>query len=257
MVEDAMSSVTPKDRRTPWLRRTARLLAPLCIAAASATPMVAQDRLPASLSLEEALRLAVRNNPRLQAVRNDVAVADWNLNAAYGAWLPSASLSSSVSWQGAGEQRFGSITADQLGFQDQPSFLFSSYNAGVNYSLSGRTLMAPGQARRNRDATRAQVRSEEAVLRLNVTKAYLEVLRQIEGLSLAEQELERARVNLRLARGRQEVGSGNAIDVQQAEVNVGRAEIRLGRGYERRESAFFNSWASRSPTSPNSRPASP
>lgn len=225
MVEDAMSSVTPKDRRTPWLRRTARLLAPLCIAAASATPMVAQDRLPASLSLEEALRLAVRNNPRLQAVRNDVAVADWNLNAAYGAWLPSASLSSSVSWQGAGEQRFGSITADQLGFQDQPSFLFSSYNAGVNYSLSGRTLMAPGQARRNRDATRAQVRSEEAVLRLNVTKAYLEVLRQIEGLSLAEQELERARVNLRLARGRQEVGSGNAIDVQQAEVNVGRAEI--------------------------------
>ncbi len=203
------------------------MMAALFLLAAAAVPAAGQEMVPESLTLDEALRLALRNNPRLQAVRNDVAVADWNLNAAYGSWIPSASLSSSVSWQGSGEQRFGSITADQLGFQDQPSFLFSSYNAGINYSLSGRTLMAPGQARRNRDATRAQVSSEEAVLRLNVTKAYLEVLRQIEGLSLAEQELERARFNLRLARGRQEVGSGNAIDVQQAEVSVGRAEIAL------------------------------
>ena len=54
-----------------------------------------------------------------------------------------------------------------------------------------------------------------------------EVLRRIEGLALAEQELARAAINLRLARGRQEVGSGNAIDVQQAEVGVGRAEITL------------------------------
>lgn len=205
----------------------APVMAALLLAAATAVPTAGQEVLPGSLTLDDALQIAVRNNPRLQIFRNDILVADWNLNAAYGSWIPSASLSSSVSWQGAGEQRFGSITADQLGFQDQPSFLFSSYNAGINYSLSGRTLMAPGQARRNGEATRAQVRTEEGVLRLNVTKAYLEVLRQIEGLGLAEQELERARFNLRLARGRQEVGSGNAIDVQQAEVGVGRAEITL------------------------------
>ena len=190
-------------------------------------PAEGQERVPASLTLAEALDIALRNNPRLQSTRNDISVADWNLNSAYGAWLPSASASSSVSWQGAGEQRFGSITADQLGFQDQPSFYFSSYNIGIGFNLSGRTLMAPGQARRARDATRAQIRTAESALRLNVTRAYLEVLRQIEGLALAEQELARAELNLRLARGRQEVGSGNAIDVQQAEVGVGRAEITL------------------------------
>lgn len=209
------------------LAATAALLAGLGPQGVAPVPAAGQEAVPASLTLRQALEIALRNNPRIQAVRNDVTVADWNLNSAYGALLPSASLSSSVSWQGAGEQRFGSITADQLGFQDQPSFLFSSYNAGVNFSLSGRSLMAPGQARRNRDATRAQVRTAEASLRLNVTKAYLEVLRQTEGLSLAEQELSRAELNLRLARGRLEVGSGNAIDVQQAEVNVGRAEITL------------------------------
>lgn len=219
--------VASKLLRPSHSRLTGPIAAALLVLAVVVTPVAAQDQVPASLTLDEALRLALRNNPRLMAVRNDVAVADWSLNAAYGSWLPSASINSSVSWQGAGEQRFGSITADQLGFQDQPSFLFSSYNAGINYSLSGRTLMAPGQARRSRDATVAQVRSEEAVLRLNVTRAYLEAVRQAEGLGLAEQELERARFNFRLAQGRQEVGSGNAIDVQQAEVNVGRAEITL------------------------------
>lgn len=199
----------------------------LVVSAHAGSPARAQERLPAALTLEDALQAALRNNPGVQAARNDLRVADWNLNSAYGSWLPSASLSSSVSWQGAGQQRFGSITADQLGFQDQPSFLFSSYNAGVTFSMDGRTLMAPGQARRTRDATRAQIHTAEALLRLNVTKAYLEVLRQGEGLTLAEQELERAQINLRLAQGRQDVGSGNAIDVRQAEVNVGRAQITL------------------------------
>lgn len=179
------------------------------------------------MTLEEALQIALQNNPGLQATRNDVSVADWNVRSAYGAWLPSASASSSLSWQGAGEQRFGSITAEQLGFQDQPSFYFSNYNLGINYSVSGQTLFAPGQANRDREATRAQVRVSEAALRLNVTKAYLEVLRQIEGLSLSERELDRAEIDLRLAQGRLEVGSGNAIDVHQAEVSVGRAQVTI------------------------------
>ena len=190
-------------------------------------PAEGQERVPASLTLTEALEIALRNNPRLLSGRNDISVANWTLTSAYGAWLPSASFGSTLSWQGSGEQRFGSITADQLGFQDQPSFLFSSYNLGVNFSLNGRTLMAPGQARRNRDATHAQIRTAESTLRLGVTKAYLEVLRQMEGFTLAEQELARAELNLRLAQGRQEVGSGNAIDVHQAEVGAGRAEITL------------------------------
>jgi len=214
-------------KKTQTTTGAAALLAGLAWQACSPAPAVAQASVPATLSLPEALEIALRNNPGVRAARNDVGVANWNLNSAYGALLPSASLSSSVQWQGAGEQRFGSITADQLGFQDQPSFLFSSYNAGVNFSLSGRSLMAPGQAKRNREATRAQVRTAEANLRLNVTRAYLEVLRQAEGLSLAEQELARAQLNLDLARASQEVGSGSAIDVQQAEVSVGRAEITL------------------------------
>ena len=196
-------------------------------AAAVGQSIVGREQVPASLTLEDALQIALRNNPALQIARNDVPVANWNVRSAYADWLPTASARSSVEWQGAGEQRFGSITAEQLGFQDQPSFYFSSYNVGLNYSLSGRSLLAPGQAKRDREATWAQVGTAEANLRLGVTKAYLEVLRQIEELALSERELERAEIDLRLARGRLEVGSGNAIDVQQAEVGVGRAQVSV------------------------------
>ncbi|MDE2677362.1 MAG: TolC family protein [Gemmatimonadota bacterium] len=199
----------------------------LLFVAALPAAAAGQQRVPQSLSLGQALEIALDNNPAMQATRNDVRVANWNLTAAYGQWMPTASLSSGFGWQGVGEQRFGSITAEQLGFGDQPSFLTSSYNASVGFSLNGRMLMAPGQARRNRDATRAQVRSQEATIRLGVTRAYLEVLRQTEGLRLFEQELATAQLNLRLAQGQQVAGSGNAIDVQQAEVAVGRAEVAV------------------------------
>ncbi len=216
-----------RSRVKPTLAKGTLVLPVLFLLVGSPSSANGQERIPASLTLEEALEIAFRNNPSLQATRNDISVANWNVKSAYGSWLPSSSVNSSFSWQGAGEQRFGSITAEQLGFGNQPSFYLSSYSAGLNFSMDGRTLMAPGQAKRSREATQAQVRISEATLRLNVTKAYLEVLRQMEGLTLAQQELERSRFNLRLAQGRQEVGSGNAIDVHQAEVGTGRAQITL------------------------------
>jgi outer membrane protein len=60
-----------------------------------------------------------------------------------------------------------------------------------------------------------------------VTRAYLEVLRRIEGERLAIQQLERARFNLRLARGQQEVGAVTPLDARRAEVQVGRSEVAL------------------------------
>lgn len=175
-----------------------------------------------ALSLEEALDVARSRNPAFQAVQNDEHVADWELRSAWASLLPSASVSSGIAWQGAGEERFGSIT-----FGEQPSYYFSNYNAGLSLRLDGPTVLAPGQARAFLDATVARVRSEEATLVLNVTRSYLEVLRQRESRRLAELELERARLNLRLARGQQAVGAVSPLDVRQAEVAVGRAEVTV------------------------------
>ena len=187
----------------------------------------AQDFVPISLTLEEAIDIARQNNPGLQAARNDEDLADWNVRAAYGALFPSASVNGGVSWQGAGEQTFGSLTAKQLGFSNQPSFLFSNYSLGLDYQLNGRTLMAPGQAKADRVATLAQMAGAEADLVFQVTQGYIDVLRQTEQVRVSEQQRERANFNLRLAAAQLAVGSATGVDVAQAEVAVGRSEVTV------------------------------
>ncbi len=189
--------------------------------------MAAQERMPAELSLAEAVRIAEAQNPLLRADLNNTDLADWNIKAAYGSLLPTASVGSSLSWQGSGEQQFGSVTLSELGFGNQPSYYFSSYRLGLSYMLDGRILMALPQARADREARVAQGEVSGSRTEFQVTQAYLEVLRQVEGLRLARQELERAQGNVRLVRGQQEVGSGTPMDVRQAEVAVGRARVSI------------------------------
>jgi outer membrane protein len=105
--------------------------------------------------------------------------------------------------------------------------MFSSYGLNLTYGIDGTTLLAPGQAKANRVATRAQVAGTEAVLVADVTKNYIEVLRQIEQVRVSEQQRERARFNLRLAQAQLQVGTATAVDVAQAEVALGRAEVTI------------------------------
>ena len=192
-----------------------------------AGPIGAQDPLPDPLSLEDAIRIAQANNPLLQADMNNQEVADWNIRSAYATLIPSARASSSLSWQGSGEQTVGSVTLSQLGFRNQPAYYFSSYNLGLSYTLDGRILMAIPQAKSDKRTQVAQGEASRSQTVLQVTQAYLEVLRQEEGLILARQELERARGNLRLAQGQVEVGAGTPMDARQAEVAVGRARVNV------------------------------
>ena len=60
-------------------------------------PAPAQDATPLALTLEQALDIAHRNNPNLQATRNDETLADWEVRSAYGALLPSATTSAGLS----------------------------------------------------------------------------------------------------------------------------------------------------------------
>ncbi|HSM60424.1 MAG TPA: TolC family protein [Longimicrobiales bacterium] len=204
------------------IRAGALALVLLC----AAPPGEAQE-VPASLTLEQALDIARGNNPTYLQSVNDRVQADWEVRQAYGQLLPSASASSSVAWQGAGEQTFGTLTLGDLGFGDLPSYYLSNYSLSLGYNLNWATLVAPSGAKAQRRATDARIRASEATLVSQVTGAYLEVLRQAEALLLAEQQLENARFNLRLAQGRLEVGQATPIDVGQAEVQVGRSEVAV------------------------------
>jgi outer membrane protein len=181
----------------------------------------------ATLTLEEAVALARRNNPDYLAQANDIHVADWNVRDAYGSLLPGASASTTYSYQAAGAPRFGNFTGSELGIASASDYYTSSYNLGLSYRLSGASLVAPTQARSQRTATAAGIEAAAFALTTSVTRQYLAVKRAQDGVTLARQELTRAEDNLRLAEARVQVGAAIPLESKQAEVERGRAEVAL------------------------------
>jgi outer membrane protein len=204
---------------------------PVSAQAGAAQPVSAQRSAAqlggSGLTLNEAIQRAVEAQTSVRGARGDLQSAEWGERTARAALLPSASVGSSASWQGRGEQRLGSLTSGELGFAAQPTWLFSSWSAGVSLSLSGSTLLAPQEAAHVVAGATSRIRAVEASVAFDVTRSYLDVLRREEGLRLAERELERARVNLSLAQSRVSVGSATPLDERQAEIAAGRAEITV------------------------------
>lgn len=195
---------------------------------ALARPLGAQEQaVPPALSLEQAIEIARTHNPGFRQTRNDADLAGWSVRQAWGALLPQASASAGVQWQGSGEQQLGSITLGDLGFRGQPSYYLSNYRLGLSYSLDWATLRGPAQARAEQRATDAQIEAAAANLVSQVTNAYVEALRQQESLRISELQLENSEYNLRLAEAQLSVGAVTAIDVGQAQVQVGRSRVRV------------------------------
>lgn len=184
---------------------------------------------PRTLSLEEALELALRNNPEFLAQRNLETSADWAVREAYGSLLPGASVSSGFQYQGAGASRFGIFTAEDVGVGQTPAYYLSDYSLNLNYGLSGADLFRIRQEQAGRMATLAESDAAGFTLRSAVTRQYLAVLRARDAVELARQQMERAEENLKLANARVEVGAAIPLEAIQAEVERGRAEVELVR----------------------------
>lgn len=204
-------------------RRAGLLLLAVALLVPSRAP--AQER--ATLTLQEAIDLARRNNPEYLSQANDIAVADWAVRDAYGSLLPGASVSTSYGYQAAGNPRFGAFTGTELGLNSTTDYYSSSYSIGMSYRLSGSSLLAPGQARSQRHATSAGIEAAAFNLGAVVTRNYISVRRARDGVILARRELTRADENLRLAQARVEVGAAIPLEVKQAEVERGRAEVAV------------------------------
>ncbi len=182
---------------------------------------------PATLTLEEAVALAMESNPDYQARLNDEAVADWQVRSAYAGLLPTASIGGGLSYQSGGQSRIGGITSGDIGLGKTPSYYFSSYNASVNLNISGSKFYRLGRQQSSRRAVLADMDAAARTLEAEVTLQYLAVLRTRDAVDLARAELERAEANMALAEARRAVESATAIEVKQAGVERGRAEVGL------------------------------
>jgi len=188
---------------------------------------LAAQQAPATLTLQEARQLARRHNPAYRTVANDEGVADWSVAASYASFLPSLSVGSDLSYQLAGTPRIGGLSGEDLGLARTPAQYFSSYAINVGLTLSGAKLFEAARARARAKATSATVVAEGFTLDAAVTRQYVAALQARDLVMLRQQELVTAQEAYRLADARVSAGSAPRLDVTQAEVAQGRAEVAL------------------------------
>lgn len=180
------------------------------------------------LTLDEALAIARQNSPTYLQARERIGAADWVVREAYGSFLPDASASMAVQYQGAGNQRIGVYTGSELGGTSTDYYL-SYYSLGLGYSLSGSDFYRLSSSRAARRAAGARVEAAAFELEARITNRYLEALRTGESAEVARTQLDRAEENLELVRARFEAGAVPGTDVRQAEVERGRAAVAVVR----------------------------
>lgn len=203
-----------------------RTLVLVALLAASAGPIAAQQRglpsVPQQLSLSDAIELAVGLNPAYRQAANDHGPAAWAVRNAYAAFLPSFTASSSFQYRGSGSQTF--LTTQ---FAQPSATVGTDYSLALSMQLSGRTLMQPGLARANLEAAEATIDGARVNLESTIRQQYVTVLEAQAQVELAELQLRRNEEFLRLAQARFAVGQNTRLDVRQAEVARGQAEVAL------------------------------
>jgi outer membrane protein len=206
--------------------RCGRLVA-LALLIAFETTAVAAQELRATLTLQEAIELARQNNPTFRATANDDVEADWRVREAFGRFVPSLNVRSGFDYLASGVPRFGSFSGTDLGLARTPSYYFSDYGVSANLQIGGATFFNAAQARSNARATDARIEAAAYTLATDVTRQYLAALRARDNVALQRSVLAAADEAHKLATARFDAGDATRLDVAQAEVTKGRAEVAL------------------------------
>ena len=187
---------------------------------ASTSPAQDSTAPVATLTVEQAVSLARRNNPQHLSTLNDRAVAGSQLRSAYGSYLPSVNAQFGSQYreglqQLVAGQRFGAAS-DQIS---------STYDIGMQAQYGVATVITPKLQRANVRAADAAVSGSDQRLRGVVTQQYITVLQQTARAALQDTLLATARAQLALAQARADVGAVTPLDVRRAEVAVGQQEV--------------------------------
>jgi outer membrane protein len=189
-----------------------RLSLVICVGLLAVAAVNAQE----TLSLEDALRLALQNNGLARAALAEIDAADARLAAARANLYPSIDISSSTTRtriEGGGA--IADTTQRQNGF-------------GLEWLLldNGQRELRIRQSSRTAEATRQSTRDTLRRVLFQTARAYYEVLRRKELLQVADTAVRRAETLLEVAKAQAEVGTAPQKDVLQAEADLANARVQ-------------------------------
>jgi outer membrane protein len=209
------------------LAKNGQVRSALAIAALVGSTGAVAAQQPATLSLDQAIQMARQSNPVYRMTVNNQGAADWAVRQAYADLLPGLDVSNSFSYRAGGTPIIGNLSASELGLSATPATYTSSYGIGVGMSLSGATFFNIAQQRANQSAVEARIDAAGYDLVTLVTAQYLGALRARDGVTIAKSALESTQEAYKLAETRLAVGAATRIDLTQAQVDRGRAEVAV------------------------------
>lgn len=199
-----------------------------CLLSLAAAPLAAQDttllvpsKVSATLTFDEAMRIARRESPEYRQTLNNAGPAKMGVRNAYGNFIPSLSVGGGLSYTGSGSQFFGGTTFEQ------PSSYGSSYNASFNWLLDGRTIANISAQKSLQRATTADIEGADMQLLFSISDQYLQALAADAQVDVARQQVRRNLDFLALAEARNRVGQATLLDVRQAQTTLGESEVVL------------------------------
>ncbi|SMO80221.1 TolC family protein [Gracilimonas mengyeensis] len=200
------------------LSSTFFVLASLLLIQPSAT---AQD--VRTITLQEAIDIALENNYQLKQAKNNLDLANADIKSEYADFLPSVSGSFG-----------GSRTSGQQFVEDLVSFVDVT-SKGMSGRVGAQLTIFDGFNNINslRQSQQAKLSYEEQVQRareeviFNTASRYLQVLLDIELLEIAKQNLENSTKQLEQVQAQVEVGSRPTVDLYNQEAQVANDELSV------------------------------
>ena len=187
---------------------------------ATARPLAAQNAARSTLTVEEALDIARRNNPSYVIARNNRTRAELSLRSAFGAMMPQASTNLGASYRQGLQQYFGGVA-----FGATSDVLSSSWGLNFSANVSARAIAQVRSSRAALDASDATLRDTENGLRNTVVQQY-HFARQMQAQAdLQDSLVGSVQLQLDLAKAKEGVGSATLLDTKRAEVALGQQQV--------------------------------
>jgi outer membrane protein TolC len=172
------------------------------------------------LTLDEAVNIALDNQPQIAARLGDYAAARFRVDQALspllpqitGTWTAARTQSAGATVTGAAETTW---TTTNIARVSLSQLLFDF----------GKNLAAVDAQRKLAEVALEDVELQRQLLSLSVKEAYTNILFAQRLIRVNEQALQRAELNLRSARGFFDVGTRPKSDVARAEVDVANARV--------------------------------
>jgi len=185
-----------------------------------AFPAAAQTR---SVTLDEAIRMAVQVQPAMVQARGQVTSAAASKRRVIGSWLPNISLSS-------GASKNSSTRYDQA-TQRTVTASSKSYSAGLSASLvvfDGLSRLYDGRAA-GADATAADASlvNQRFQTTLQTKQAFFNALAAEELVRVSETRIERASGQLKIAKEKLAAGTATRSDTLSSTVEVANARLQM------------------------------